>query len=61
MGKAGLEPACREAQDPKSCVYTNFTTCPALSDRKYKNRVLHKGLIVYQPDYNYTAGHRKAS
>lgn len=22
----GLEPSCREAQDPKSCVYTNFTT-----------------------------------
>lgn len=28
VGKAGLEPARRKAQDPKSCVYTNFTTCP---------------------------------
>ena len=28
MGEAGLEPARLAAQDPKSCVYTNFTTRP---------------------------------
>jgi hypothetical protein len=28
VGEAGLEPASREAQDPKSCVSANFTTRP---------------------------------
>ncbi len=29
LGEAGLEPASREAQDPKSCVSANFTTRPS--------------------------------
>ena len=54
MGKAGLEPARRKAQDPKSCVSTNFTTCPQKPDSKYKNIILHKGLIVSDAKALYT-------
>ena len=32
LGEAGLEPASREAQDPKSCVSANFTTRPLLGN-----------------------------
>ncbi len=32
MGAAGVEPANLPVQEPKSCVYANFTTRPSMGD-----------------------------
>ena len=40
VGAAGVEPARLAAQEPKSCVYANFTTRPMHLDVSHHNKPL---------------------
>ena len=43
VGVAGIEPVCREAQDPKSCVSTNSTIRPCIRNERVNDFTLEEG------------------